>query len=157
MLISFLHFFGGLDITSSVLSIRYLLGHLVSIHGFLHVGLEPRPQEEFPYKQVLHHPLHVTEPAREGCGIVGKRLDETRLRGYIVAILTKSVQDMFLHIKDMTNDSNAVRILIYQVDIFKKNPLYNVYLHMSKYLISCNKKRRNATKPGFQRFNQVLI
>jgi len=62
------------------------MGHLVSIHGFLHVGLEPRPQEEFPHKQVLHHPLHVTEPSREGCGIVGKRLDETRLRGYNVAV-----------------------------------------------------------------------
>jgi len=106
MLICFMHFFGELDITSSVLSLRYLLGHLVSIHGFLYVGLETRPQEEFPYKQVLHHPLHVTEPSREGCGILGKRLDETRLRGYIVAVLTKSVQDMFLHtcIKDMTND-----------------------------------------------------
>ena len=54
--------------------------YLVFIETRHNICLEARPQEQLLDKQVLHHPLHMAKPRREGFRVVWEGLDEPCLK-----------------------------------------------------------------------------
>ena len=55
----------------------------------------------------------------------------------------------------MIIDTNLMNMNINEIKKVKGKQQTNAQILLHRDII--NKKRRNATKPGFQRFNQVLI
>ena len=64
------------------------------VYGGKYIELEPRPEEEFPHKQALHHALHVTEAGREWLRTRRKRLDETFLKYNRVLLFKQHLLDL---------------------------------------------------------------
>ena len=58
----------------------HVFKYLVFIETRHNICLEARPQEQLLDKQVLHHPLHMAKPRREGFRVVWEGLDEPCLK-----------------------------------------------------------------------------